>query len=71
VSQPVHLVAAMTGNHPLDLFAWGTTAFGFGAAGLVLLRMDDDEFDLPPAQAAAPALAPTMSPTRTSAQTAE
>lgn len=49
VSQPIHLISAMTGNHPLDLLGWGLTAFGFAAAGLVLLRMSDDEFDLPPA----------------------
>ncbi len=48
VSQPIHLVAAMTGNHPLDLVGWGLTAVGFGAAGWKLLHTTDDQFDLPP-----------------------
>jgi hypothetical protein len=47
ISQPIHLVAAMTGNHPLDLLGWGLTAVGFGAAGWRLLRTPNDEFDLP------------------------
>jgi hypothetical protein len=38
VSQPLHFVAAMTGNHPLDLFAWGLTAAGMAAAAAVLVR---------------------------------
>lgn len=38
VSQPLHLVAAMTGNHPLDLFAWGLTAAAMGAVAVVALR---------------------------------
>lgn len=69
VSQPAHLIAAITGNHPLDLLAWGTTAFGFGAAGLVLLRMGDDAFDLPPA--AEPSPARMTSRTRMSAPAVE
>jgi len=48
VSQPIHLVAVMTGNRPLDLVGWGLTAVGFGAASWVLLRMRDDDFDLRP-----------------------
>lgn len=48
VSQPVHLVSAMTGNHPLDLAAWGVTALCMGVAGVAVLRMPPDEFDLPP-----------------------
>ncbi|EWT04251.1 hypothetical protein N864_15025 [Intrasporangium chromatireducens Q5-1] len=59
VSQPVHLVSAMTGNHPLDLAAWGATALCMGLAGAAVLRMSPDEFDLPPAPAqplAAPAV---------------
>lgn len=52
VSQPVHLLSAMTGNHPLDLIGWGLTAVGFAAAGLTLVRMRDDEFDLPPGRTA-------------------
>jgi hypothetical protein len=49
ISQPIHLLSAMTGNHPLDLLGWGMTAFGFAAAAYVLLTMQDDEFDLRPA----------------------
>jgi hypothetical protein len=48
VSQPIHLVAVMTGNRPLDLVGWGLTAVGFGAASWVLLRMRNDDFDLRP-----------------------
>jgi hypothetical protein len=38
VSQPVHLLAAMTGNHPLDLAAWGATAAGMAAVGVAYIR---------------------------------
>ena len=38
VSQPVHLLAAMTGNHPLDLFAWGATAVGMAAVAVAYVR---------------------------------
>lgn len=38
VSQPVHLVAAITGNHPLDLIGWGATAVAMGVAAGVLVR---------------------------------
>ncbi len=54
VSQPVHLVAAMTGNHPLDLAAWGATALCMGLAGAAVVRMTPDEFDLPPRAFAPP-----------------
>lgn len=47
VSQPLHLLAAMTGNHPLDLGAWGLTALAMGAAGLTLLRTPDEHWDVP------------------------
>jgi hypothetical protein len=48
VSQPIHLVSVMLGNRPLDLVGWGGTALGFAAAGWALLRMSNDDFDLPP-----------------------
>ena len=48
ISQPIHLVSAMTGNHPLDLVGWGLTAVGFGAAGWKLLHTPNDQFDLAP-----------------------
>jgi len=38
VSQPLHLVAAMTGNHPLDLVGWGMTAAAMAAAAVVYAR---------------------------------
>jgi hypothetical protein len=48
VSQPIHLASVMLGNRPLDLIGWGGTALGFAAAGWALLRMNNDDFDLPP-----------------------
>ncbi len=48
VSQPIHLLSVMTGNRPLDLVGWGSTALGFAAAGWVLLHTANDDFDLPP-----------------------
>jgi hypothetical protein len=47
VSQPIHLLSVMTGNRPLDLLGWGSTALGFAAAGWVLLHTRNDDFDLP------------------------
>jgi hypothetical protein len=38
VSQPLHLVAALTGNHPLDLVAWGMTAAAMAAAAVAYVR---------------------------------
>jgi hypothetical protein len=51
VSQPLHLTAALTGEHPLDLLAWGMTAIGMTFAARALLRTADDDWDLPPAPA--------------------
>lgn len=49
VSQPVHLVSFMTGLAALDLVAgWGLTTVGFAGASVALLRMRDDDFELPP-----------------------
>jgi hypothetical protein len=36
VSQPLHLVAAVTGNHPLDLLAWSLTAASMAAVAPAL-----------------------------------
>jgi hypothetical protein len=47
VSQPLHLLAAMTANHPLDLLGWGLTALAMGAAAVALLRTPDDHWDVP------------------------
>ncbi len=51
VSQPIHLFAAMTGNHRLDLFAWGLTTVAMAAASVAVVRTLNDEWDLPPAEA--------------------
>ena len=49
LSQPLHFVAAViVASHPLDLVAWGLNAVGFAAAGLAIVRLRDDEWDLPP-----------------------
>jgi hypothetical protein len=48
VSQPIHLASVMFGNRPLDLVGWGGTALGFAVGGWALLRMNNDDFDLPP-----------------------
>lgn len=48
VSQPIHLASVLLDNRPLDLVGWGGTAVGFAVAGWALLRMNNDDFDLPP-----------------------
>jgi len=50
-SQPIHLASVLLGNRPLDLVGWGGTAVGFAVAGWALLRMNNDDFDLPPDRA--------------------
>jgi hypothetical protein len=47
VSQPLHLLAAMTANHPLDLLGWGLTALAMGAAAVALLRTPNSQWDVP------------------------
>lgn len=47
ISQPIHLASVMLGSRPLDLVGWGGTAVGFAAAGWALLRMNNNDFDLP------------------------
>jgi hypothetical protein len=48
VSQPLHFVAAIIVMSPsLDLIAWGMNAVGFAAAAAAVLRLPDDEWDLP------------------------
>lgn len=54
VSQPLHFVAAVIVLSPsLDLIAWGMNAVGFAAAAIAVLRLPDDEWDLPPQRHAA------------------
>lgn len=49
VSQPLHFVAAVIlSSPPLDLVAWGMQAIGFAAVSLAIVRLPDDEWDLPP-----------------------
>jgi uncharacterized protein DUF4386 len=53
VSQPLHFVAAVIVASPsLDLVAWGMNAVGFAAASVAVLRLPDDEWELPPASSA-------------------
>lgn len=48
VSQPLHFVAAVILPNPsLDLFAWGLNAVGFAVAALAILRLSDDDWELP------------------------
>ncbi|HWC13136.1 MAG TPA: DUF4386 family protein [Actinomycetota bacterium] len=50
VSQPLHFAAAFfIGSPPLDLVAWGLNAAGFAAVSAAVIRMSDDQWDLPPA----------------------
>ena len=51
ISQPLHFVAAVSGNHPLDLIGWLLTALGMAFAARALVALPDDEWDLPPANA--------------------
>jgi hypothetical protein len=48
VSQPIHLASVMTGVRPIDLVGWGLTGVGFCWAAWRLVRMRNEEFDLPP-----------------------
>jgi hypothetical protein len=48
LSQPVHFVAAISGNHVLDLVGWTMTAIGMGFAAVAVTRTRDDDWDLPP-----------------------
>jgi hypothetical protein len=48
VSQPIHLVAAVIiPNHTLDLIGWGLQAAGFAAVGWAIVKLRNDEWDLP------------------------
>ncbi|WP_020392305.1 DUF4386 family protein [Kribbella catacumbae] len=48
VSQPIHFVAAVIiPNHTLDLIGWGLQAVGFAAVGWAILKLRNDEWDLP------------------------
>lgn len=45
ISQPLHLVAVVLGNRPLDLLAWSATAAAMAVLARTLLRTTDDAFD--------------------------
>jgi hypothetical protein len=53
ISQPLHLAAALTGNHPLDLLGWGLTGFALAYGSVVVPRMRNSDRDLPPVPAGA------------------
>ncbi len=44
----VYLVAVIIGSRPLDVLAWGSTTLTFAVAALALVRMPDEDYDLPP-----------------------
>lgn len=48
LSQPIHLTSVLTGIRWIDLIGWGLTAAGFAWAAARLIRLPNDEFDLPP-----------------------
>jgi hypothetical protein len=50
ISQPIHVLAAISGDHPLDLIGWGMTAVGMAFAARALITLPNDEWDLPPEQ---------------------
>lgn len=55
VSQPLHFVAAViVGSPALDLVAWGLNAVGFAVAAVAIVRLNDDDWDLPPQPRAVP-----------------
>lgn len=48
VSQPLHIVAAVVlVSHPLDLAAWAMQAVGFTAAAWAVIRLPDEQWDIP------------------------
>ena len=53
VSQPAHFVAfVVLGSPALDCAAWTANGIAFAVAAVAILRMPDDEWDLPPARTA-------------------
>ncbi|MGI9084158.1 MAG: hypothetical protein ACR2FE_02565 [Aeromicrobium sp.] len=49
VAQPLHFVALVVlGSPTLDLLAWSANGVAFAAVAVAILRMPDDEWDLPP-----------------------
>ena len=51
VAQPLHFVAlVILGIPALDFAAWTANGVAFGVASIAILRMSDDEWDLPPAR---------------------
>jgi hypothetical protein len=53
VSGPLHVVPT-GGVNAVAALGWALTAVGFAGASFALLRMNNDEFDLPPMPAASP-----------------
>jgi hypothetical protein len=54
VAQPMHFVAAViVSSHTLDLIGWGLNSVAFAAVSVAILRLRDDDWDLPPQRALA------------------
>jgi hypothetical protein len=50
VAQPAHFVAfVILGSPMLDAAAWAANAVAFAVVAVAILRLSDDEWDLPPA----------------------
>ena len=50
VSQPLHFVAfVILGSPALDCASWTANSVAFAVVAMAILRMRDDEWDLPPA----------------------
>jgi hypothetical protein len=67
LATPVEFILVGTVGNIGPVLAYALTAIGFASASVVLLRMSNDEFDLPPLSGAASEPAPSLSPTLTAA----
>jgi hypothetical protein len=51
LATPVEFLVVSTAGNIGPVLAYVLTAIGFGSASLALIKMNDDEFDLPPVRA--------------------